>query len=103
MSPAVTLRHPIYCLNCNYPLNGLPREECPECGRRFSLKDCSTYRCAHRRRWTPLHSLARALLILASFANLLLAAPMAFVSFDGVFACLILIGVGLLGLKVAGK
>src|SRR5678816_1543008 len=30
------------CLDCNYPLHGLPTPRCPECGREFDPSDPST-------------------------------------------------------------
>ena len=32
-----------YCLDCGYPLDGLPEQRCPECGRKFDIKEPCTY------------------------------------------------------------
>ena len=32
-----------FCLDCDYPLIGLHRQRCPECGRPFDLDDPVTY------------------------------------------------------------
>ncbi len=37
-------QHPIWCLDCDYPLIGLQSSLCPECGRAFDLDDDRTYR-----------------------------------------------------------
>ena len=33
----------IYCLGCRYPLRGLDRSRCPECGRAFDPADPATF------------------------------------------------------------
>ena len=33
-----------FCQNCGYPLDGLPENRCPECGRTFSPTDPSTFK-----------------------------------------------------------
>jgi hypothetical protein len=34
---------PMYCLDCQYQLNGLPGRQCPECGRNFSASVRSSF------------------------------------------------------------
>ena len=43
-----TSRHPIYCLDCGYVLNGVADASCPECGRGFSSRDPSSYTTYHK-------------------------------------------------------
>jgi len=40
-----------FCLECGYPLAGLPSRVCPECGRAFDRDDSSTYDTAQFRHW----------------------------------------------------
>lgn len=42
----------MFCRQCSYPLNGLDRQRCPECGRAFSEADKRTYcKTTRRQRW----------------------------------------------------
>ena len=49
-APAGTSRTIMYCLGCEYVLNGVNGLACPECGRFFSSRDVSSYATV-RRRW----------------------------------------------------
>ena len=49
-TPAGTSRQIMYCLGCEYVLNGIDGTACPECGRLFSARDASSYATV-RRRW----------------------------------------------------
>jgi len=40
------LEHDYRCLDCDYPLRGLPSGSCPECGRDFNWNRPSSYRRA---------------------------------------------------------
>ena len=42
-----------FCVRCGYPLDGLPRAVCPECGRGFDPGDTRTYLAAGQRPRTP--------------------------------------------------
>lgn len=33
-----------WCLGCDYPLNGLTENRCPECGREFNPRDPKSMR-----------------------------------------------------------
>lgn len=59
----------MYCLDCRYILNGLAADQCPECGRRFSLNDRDSY--LHRdtditKRWPIVSFLASVLVVLGT-------------------------------------
>ena len=41
----------MYCLKCDYILDGLKRNECPECGRTFYREVPGTYRRKHSKRF----------------------------------------------------
>jgi hypothetical protein len=44
-SEPVEINEPrIFCLECGYPLDGLPEPRCPECGAAFDPNDPDTYR-----------------------------------------------------------
>ena len=42
-SPTIDRPHLGLCLDCNYPLGGLPSPRCPECGRAFDPNDLDTF------------------------------------------------------------
>ena len=41
----------MYCRGCSYPLNFLPENRCPECGRDFDPADPKTFKKLQRRPW----------------------------------------------------
>ena len=41
----------MYCLDCNYPLNGVAGDNCPECGGWFDAHDATTYSDHPRAPW----------------------------------------------------
>lgn len=41
----------MFCSRCQYPLRGLTRDTCPECGTSFDRTDPSTYVRTRRRLW----------------------------------------------------
>jgi hypothetical protein len=41
----------VLCLDCNYPLHGLPVSRCPECGRNFDPQNRATFNAARPLNW----------------------------------------------------
>lgn len=61
-----------YCRKCWYVLDGLAKNECPECGRKFDPQNKRTYRTRPRGKWW-LRTGVRAFFITALFASVSIA------------------------------
>lgn len=62
-----------YCLSCSYPLDGLDKPRCPECGRGFRADDSTTYATAETQKGTPSRWIAIAAWVTAIYPALGLA------------------------------
>lgn len=49
--PTTRLQQTIYCRKCEYILNGLPENRCPECGTEYNPLDPSSFLRARRPKW----------------------------------------------------